>query len=1252
MSLISDQQRKNAQAKTPEIKPVKVAQVAQDESLLPSMQPEAPQLEPATAPPQADVGSFVEPEQPQPENTEEKVDFSLFPEAPVEVQQKPTPAILPTAPIWKDLEPELGAGASLRPEVSSTMLPSFSVQIPDNSNTLNRAFNSVGSAYGRFNQQQQEQYSAAQQATAQVKKPGALPNTPDATKPWYAAPLGFMSDVLFGSEKAKKESEAGAFNPLLGSYGRAGAGVGGFINYALDFVPNYIVGVDVELTKFRANALQTIGVKKETAEAFARDNFLMFLPNYIGGGSGYEGVGTGKLSQGGLNVGALKPSKIFNLDFDEANKRNLLLEAFAGNPLNDINEPTGSVKYGRIYTRSQRKEGSSATSDPVGFALQIGTYLFNPGDIPGDRLISYGVGKLFNVFKKPAAATVREAAKINVPALPPGRSLTREQQLTQEANAARTATAARQFFNQPQARVGLDLSAINEQQLNRLQNGTPRLEGTTQPDLLSLPSTGDMTTTAPGVLNPTENLGELNPPRLDGGEARLEGGAIEFVNPSELNPPRLDFGEATLEYPTNANLPFAANPTKVPRAYLGSSEVSRQALPPAFDPSEVPEVAPSLLPYNTPAKLALEIGVGNANYRIEKAGALAVRPLQQVIETLKQAEPKLLEGFEGLTWEDFKAHVSVRMGDIGQVSGVGEDLTNVASELKTTQVAESLAEKFLLARTAKGDAQIDASFAFSIAQKELLQGRSDELNSFMLRQIYDTPEAKQVIRDKLDSLLLNKEVLDEATKAAIGSFKSDEVAKEKFTLFMRDNLKGKKDEYNRFRTGEFWSDPKIQQLVRNKFSELLTTPKKSVNLVDEFKTKTYVITEDDLLTAAEELAQHKLALENPLQQLDEIFDTTVDFGRKSIDTPPVDIVGRSEALKAISSGGILNILSDGSGVAEALRSADYDTLDKLAKEAGVSVEDLVNQSLEASNKLIAESSRVSANVPPLETLAKVEGSLFHGTALDSWQPPASLYVNGSRGELGSGTYYTLDKTTAADYAQARVGENVSAKTFEADINPTVAEVTQMFETTLDARATLDKKVLREVFKDLPSAVYQKFNSALNRKKKPLSFVQMRSLMEESFVKAGVEPTEELLQAVDADISKNLRQMGYDSVLDNESGFVLSLDNSFVNVRYLENVPAVNAIEAAKARYNADAFAAKHYKDMLTTDANLRDSAYKILSQVRASVDKKLSQVQDDLISKGISQRPSLLPDVSVPTGKPKSFIEAVDELNIEDICGI
>jgi hypothetical protein len=103
---------------------------------------------------------------------------------------------------------------------------------------------------------------------------------------------------------------------------------------------------------------------------------------------------------------------------------------------------------------------------------------------------------------------------------------------------------------------------------------------------------------------------------------------------------------------------------------------------------------------------------------------------------------------------------------------------------------------------------------------------------------------------------------------------------------------------------------------------------------------------------------------------------------------------------------------------------------------------------------------------------------------------------------------------------------------------------------------------------------------------------------------------------------------------------MALDSTKMKVeksKPLAKLPS--AIEAVAARYNADAYAAKFYPERLTVDANLRDSAAKILNQMEATLDERLKPIVDEIIERNLfpeaSQDSVVLPPKPSPPPPPK-----------------
>jgi hypothetical protein len=456
---------------------------------------------------------------------------------------------------------------------------------------------------------------------------------------------------------------------------------------------------------------------------------------------------------------------------------------------------------------------------------------------------------------------------------------------------------------------------------------------------------------------------------------------------------------------------------------------------------------------------------------------------------------------------------------------------------------------------------------------------------------------------------------------------------------------------------------------------------------------------ETLLEAAEHLAAHKAILQAPLKKLDELFDETIDFGRKQTDDLPYSRMTEDEVEQAISVGARLNLSETAyeyirrnfPSVEPFIRETDYDGLleyitkqgynpqavigmitranntavESVAKSnpvAEIAEATLTQQAAEATLTQVTETAVKKPRVRKAKVDAPIEitkvakkktvfGKLYHGTAVSGWQPKYNLLDNGSRGELGSGLYLITDESQAAMYARSVMNENASAGARAQEIAPAVYEIDNRFNRVLDARNTLKSsdKLFKTLVQSLPAELRKAVVTSLNRDSKA-TYVSFMNKVEANLVKSGLEPTESTLKQVSDGISNTLRQMGYDAVYDANSKFFMALDESKLAVVNSKQLPlAETPLQAVLNKYNVDAYAAKFYPERLTTDANLRDSAYKVLSQTENSLDTKLKSIQTEIINRGIDKRDTVLPPKetfrrTTAQQKPTTMSEALDEV--------
>lgn len=419
---------------------------------------------------------------------------------------------------------------------------------------------------------------------------------------------------------------------------------------------------------------------------------------------------------------------------------------------------------------------------------------------------------------------------------------------------------------------------------------------------------------------------------------------------------------------------------------------------------------------------------------------------------------------------------------------------------------------------------------------------------------------------------------------------------------------------------------------------------------------------ETLEQAAEQLASQKAVVQAPLQQLDDVFDTTVDFGRKVTDDLPYSQLTSEQVLEAFEDSAKLNLPPDvkrlltqkyGNEITQALFDSDYSTLYQSLQKSNNDVQTFVNDISLVNNAIVATKSVATKSVETLANTIKMPAKVLHGTALANWQPSYNLRLNGSRGELGTGLYVTNRKSVATDYAQAIVSENVSPGANAFDTAPAVYELTGAFENTLSARAKLSPSspLVKALVESLPEELKESVRKSISRDKST-SYVGIVNKVEASLVRSGLSPTEETLKDIGLRLSDTLRSLGYDSVYDSKSGFGLVLDETKVAISKSSPVSkATSPTQAALARYNADAYAAKFYSERLTTDANLRDSAYKLLSQIESNVDDKLAEIQQEIIKRGLDRQQTVLPPkqtyrqgVSLNDSKPTSAQELMETI--------
>lgn len=1273
MSLINDKQRDNAQQKKPAAKPIKVSSPQQLEVGTVGTGNEFQPAGDLGVAPELQEPSFIQEEQPLAPPVESASDFNLT--QPVTskafVPQNPLESVGSTAiNVWE----KLADGQSpYSPEILSTRKPTVydSSTVTSDAAALNRAgFASVRGALQTYDKKKQEAAQAERAYQQQLNTRSENVNIPRQSQPWGGMVGQAFNDLLFGSKQAQEEAEKkGVVNPFTLQYGRQGAGVGGWLKYVLGTPLNASISAVADLNQATVNVLKTAGVSDEAAKRFATGGVLGLAMDATLGKKKTDEV-----------FKAIRPQQ----DWSKTQGRSALLDAIThGEQYGDINDPKGNSKgvfYRAARPRRTQQEteaarlgkadvfnvggiGQAIKDDPVGAGYEILVNVLDPaGNKLGDLVMEgmRGLSRTSKVARGTKPVTKAETAAVKK---------AQQQQLLLSPGKVKSIPVDDQlrelFGNQipkpptPQALIA------PAQELPKLPYSTPKegfprinlgegipVTGTrvitpdagklpasatsagatrkTPHKFISFPSDAEELAKVERQLDPWSSATENEPVRMG---ATLENSAesgLPKLKPGAFQPENIeDFWlgdsvgiiDAKFEPITTA----AANPTKAPRVYNGDFRVTQKALPPALD--NVGNLAFEDV-VGTPSEVALKIGIGKPSsepikfadeINIEGVDAPIVDEPPSTVEFTAPeaaAEVKPAKGTRAVKKEPERVEWKTREDQpLNKITWVKDSLANGSVRRIDPQ-------------------KLDKLWTFDRVEK---QGTGGIGNRY----------------DEATRFLQNNNV-----EGGTGIKMPEIVVRSDGSVYFVDGR-------HRFAT--------LRDLG---FTEIPVVVRGAKYLPDEVRTLTKAASEitpkatvETLEQAAEQLAMHKAVIQAPLQQLDNMFDTVVDFGRRQIDEMPFSEMTPDGIYDALVNQAKLNLpkLAEkviaknyGDEIAQALVHADYHTLEDLLSKGSVDLQKFVSDVSEINNGL------VNAKIPGQALVGKIEGNkvslantikfpskVLHGTALADWSPNYSLRVSGSRGELGSGLYVTNRMSVAEDYAGAILSENVNPGANVKDIAPSVYELTHNLDSTFSARGKLapSSPLVKSILSSLPEKIQDNVRISINRDKST-SLVGILNKAEAALVRSSIEPTEQVLKDMSSNVSEALRQLGYDSVYDSKSGFGLVLDESKIKINKSKPVSKpTSATQAALARYNADAYAAKFYPERLTTDANLRDSAYKLLSQVEDKVDSKLSEVQQEIIKRGLDKQQTVLPPknalkkgVSMNDSKPARADELMESI--------
>lgn len=1251
MSLIRDQIQKNAKQQPPAIKPLPSLQPAQANELEPavSLSAPAPTVEQTSAFPDAEV-------EPAAEKTVEQaadnftVDLQPDPIAPELQQQAPDARVeVPQQPLFRDISQELGQGGHYSTEAVQTTLPTFYVSNPNTDDYFSGQGRQIQSTIAR---QQREAYAAAQEASAINSTPGQRPNVPAADRSWQDSASQMFNDVVFGSKQKQQETDVGAtFDPLSGRFGRQGANVGGAVKWLFNLGGSLVVGAAGEVTKTTANVLQEMGVSKGAAESFARGGPLGLLPK--------------------SERNPLLPQNWIGFDFEAANKRGaggLIGDALIGEPVGDINDPRGSSKYGRIYfdpgaDNKPRTIGEAISKRPVQSALQIATYLFNPGDNPLDDMVAAGVKLAFRGFRRGATKVAPEAAA-NVTELNAGISKEAAARAGRQAAADFERSEAERLYTAnlpPRPPVPNMLDEAKAQAFQRSSTDKyPSLIGTQKTPVPELPPTfpselaGDPLKQAAVALNPPPPKPLLVPGRVNEQKRKVQAlsGEVTRLLAAEAESAAPMATEAAVEASRLLTM-FAEDPVPaIAQAERllsllddGIEPVVRE-LPPLISPDAVPRLdAARVFPERSPTSIPLHtavVGIGRASTApLLYSGDIVIRSFQDVADELFASSPELMKDFVGKGFGDLQDYIVDKGYDALDFTAVSyKRIDEPRFQQLTDEEMQMLSDRPLSPEALVDEvaAVVYKGNTLAVKKHPLATGK---LTTLPLSELKAKAQ-DLVAADGANAIGSRLRDTDEYLSSAKEVYASEVLQKADGTYVVTDGR-------HRIALYEKAGVTDVPVILR------VEKPAGTSRAAKEVPTA-------DLVAAAQELASVKQVIAKPKQQLQQLFDETTDFGRRELTTPVAEVTTVDEVLEAFENGGkplIAEVAYKAidTNIANRLMAGAFDDASNLASASGQDITNVVGRAVAAHNAYASTGYTLVAK-PATQWLAtKLPADLYHGTPFaNGFRADYNLKLHGSRGELGKGLYLTGDWMQSRMYAQASVSKNASPVTADFKLEPAIVFFNSDLKAPLDSRKLIpaNDSFFDSLLEGLPETLQKLTKDSLRKTAKTQSYSRTLDKIEALAKKAGVSTSEESMQAIYSTLTDNLSKMGYDSVYDSSSKALMVIDNT----RIAEKTRAVIAkpeFTPEQARYNVDAYMSSFYRKRLSTDANLRDSAYGVHDAVEQAVDAKLSDVQAEVIKRDIAAAKAddgVLSSQKPATNKPETVEQMFDELPKEDVCGV
>jgi hypothetical protein len=1268
-------------------------------------------------------------------------------------------------PVLTDIGSEYGDALIYAPEIIATKVPTVynTIDTTSTRDLIKQGYAGINDAAAR---RFAERQAATEQAQRILEKRDSLPNVPRVDRPWNARPAEHSNnpwlDILFGKEEVRNSTRFSPnLDPRKASYGQAGSGLLGGLNYILGLPLNFLAGLGAEIEDLKRrwdeNALLRLAeinpgaamanaafIRGKSKTPFVNRDFIATDKGFVANTPNKEAI---EFAQRYIRE-LFKPQKqtnaIIGYDETKASQSNLLLEALRGAQLGDTNDPketnkgvffsprrprnvsgapaTTPIKAARPVQQFVNDVFAVAKADPLGTGIELFTQLvLDPWNWALSAPVGTAIKRLAQAARRTttsntaqaakAALTVQQASKatqqvVNMASsvLPPPSAAARQatkaaQQATQatgtaaaQATQAASQTAAASAQQATRVAGSLPLNEATQVAQQAAQAAAQSAQGAAQAAAVAMAASRSSSPSAArsaarsarqaaedaqqaaevarrAAQAAGESISELLTPKVGGRSAsQVASSAAEAASyyaklaeeAAAALQQKLTGRTSTNQLPGSSPRALSPGPElpKLPGAPESPQLMGQQPRPALEGAAEAPQLtgkadAPQLT--GAPPSPALE-----AAPDLPRLGGTPPAPALRGAEELPQLtgkapapalegapEAPALAGVPEAPALEAAPDLPVLRGtpEFPQLPGVSPapalrgtppaPALEGAAEAPTRPLLEGSAEPPKL----MGKAQAPALEGAAEAPK--LQGAAEPL---ALPEGFAPPAVVSVETEA--PIKLTREALKaEPTRAKFGLQNANEV----MTQYLQPVGKPK-TKLPRNSPAEVALRVGVGKPSPNKIEVPANLVLKGIDDapggVRGAATKT-------LLDAAEQLAANKAVVNAQLAALDELFTLAVDFGRKPIDRAAYELLTPATIKRVLQTGGRLNLppkafRSLSKRIREFLEIGDYDAIaavDELVRSG--SFDAIANSISAANNSVLSRFPRVtqedklalkSLNIEKTNKfLIDLPKTLYHGTAISEWSPNYNLDLFATRGELGSGLYF-MDKSKSAElYAKALVTDNVAPETLRKTINPAVYAVQHKLETTLNARAELTKDLVASIVQALPPNLR---NPLL--KKETQSFSELLDALEEQIIKQNLDTSEEGLRRISNAISSGLRRTGFDSVFDPQSGFIMALDESSLKTSKVKSVePPTSAMEAIVARYNADAFAAYHFPERLSADANLRDSTAKLLNQLNESIDLRLREVQQELIRRGAQPRDAVLPPMPERTTMPTTVEEAL-----------